>query len=155
MARLKMNEQRFWANVNKRDAAECWPWVGGRISGGYGSVNFDGHRAALALSGALLPPGSVVRHLCDNPPCCNPAHLAVGTQSDNIRDMYAKGRANVPSGLLHHLGGKTHCAAGHAFDDANTIHRKAPMGGPGRACRECGRIRAREYQRRKASARKG
>jgi hypothetical protein len=43
----------------------------------------------------------VVMHSCDNPPCCNPAHLSAGTVRDNALDMIAKGRANPPRGELH------------------------------------------------------
>jgi len=39
--------------------------------------------------------GQVVMHTCDNPPCCNPAHLRIGTTADNVRDKWAKGRGGV------------------------------------------------------------
>lgn len=41
----------------------------------------------------MVPKGMVVRHTCDNPPCCNPEHLSLGTQGDNVRECHAKGRA--------------------------------------------------------------
>lgn len=51
---------------------------------------------------ANLAPGAVVMHTCDNPPCVNPAHLRVGTQADNLRDMFAKGRGfRMPPGAAH------------------------------------------------------
>ena len=42
--------------------------------------------------GRPIRSGFVVMHSCDNPPCCNPAHLEEGTQGDNIRQAKARGR---------------------------------------------------------------
>ncbi len=50
------------------------------------------HRASWQISFGPIPDGLQVLHTCDNPPCCNPAHLFLGTQLDNIYDMCAKGR---------------------------------------------------------------
>lgn len=56
------------------------------------------HRYAFKLANGYLP--KVVMHTCDNPSCVNPEHLIAGTQSDNIKDCYAKGRA-VNNGKLN------------------------------------------------------
>ena len=83
---------------------ECWPWTGKMASGGYGSIrDEDGrmtrtHRVAWRLANGPIPDGLMIRHSCDNPPCCNPRHLAPGTQLDNMRDMYRRQRANHPRG---------------------------------------------------------
>jgi DNA invertase Pin-like site-specific DNA recombinase len=40
------------------------------------------------------PENMIVMHTCDNRHCVNPAHLKYGTASENMIDMYEKGRAN-------------------------------------------------------------
>lgn len=97
--------QRFWSNVtlpplHKRHL-DCWPWAGPN-NRGYGSYTFKvggksktmlAHRIAFELSHGFLDEGEVVRHfVCDNPLCCSPFHLRKGSQSDNICDMFKKGR---------------------------------------------------------------
>jgi hypothetical protein len=56
------------------------------------------HRVAYELFYGPIPEGQVVRHKCDYGLCCNPAHLLVGTQADNLADMRSRGRQNY-SGL--------------------------------------------------------
>jgi hypothetical protein len=51
------------------------------------------HRIAMMLMGAEVQDGQAILHTCDNSPCCNPEHLRIGTQNDNIQDMVSKGRA--------------------------------------------------------------
>lgn len=76
----------------------CWPFRPDVDSQNYGGIYVDGcttpaHRIAIELAhgaGILLWPrydrigGFVVTHKCHHKRCCNPAHLAIGTQSDNI-----------------------------------------------------------------------
>ena len=50
------------------------------------------HRFAWIAAGNIIPPGMVLMHSCDNRPCCNPAHLSVGTPRDNQEDKVRKGR---------------------------------------------------------------
>lgn len=86
---------RFWRRVDKSGGAEaCWPWLGAK-TGGYGTVRMVGemqraHRVAFVLANG--PPLAHVLHRCDNPPCCNPAHLFDGSDADNVADMVAKRR---------------------------------------------------------------
>jgi predicted DNA-binding protein (UPF0251 family) len=67
-------------------------------SGGYGQLGAAllAHRVSACLTYGH-PTGLAVCHRCDNPPCWNPAHLFVGTQADNIRDAYTKGRMRFPT----------------------------------------------------------
>ena len=100
-----MKAETFWLHVDRTGGPDaCWPWTGRRTDG-YGAVGsgklFDrAHRLAFRLSGGIIPPGQIVRHLCHNPLCCNPAHLAAGTHADNMHDMAqaGRGRRNVLTG---------------------------------------------------------
>jgi hypothetical protein len=76
----------------------CWEWIGGHNLQGYGQLKIKGimqraHRVAWMLRYGPIPDGLFVLHRCDNPPCCNPDHLFLGTQADNIADRRTKGRA--------------------------------------------------------------
>ncbi len=90
--------KRFWSKVDKRGPSECWNWTASTMSQGYGC--FQHHRTRRASSrwawifihGEIADRCMYVCHRCDNPSCCNPAHLFLGTQGDNLRDAYAKGR---------------------------------------------------------------
>lgn len=94
-------EERLWRRVQRGGPDECWPWTGYRTAKGYGQIGVGPgdrtlivtHRVAWSLSNGPIPEGLVIRHTCDNPPCCNPAHLIPGTKADNNRDMYERDRA--------------------------------------------------------------
>ncbi len=93
----KPEAQRFSGYVRVSDS--CWEWQGAVRKDGYGifwrwtQTMEYAHRVAHELATGTCPmPGYVVMHSCDNRRCCNPAHLSIGTQSDNIRDMVAKDR---------------------------------------------------------------
>lgn len=88
--------ERFARYVQKDDPSGCWLWTGS-MSRNYGQIGRHGrpllaHRAAWELAHGDIPNGLYVLHRCDNGRCVNPAHLFLGTQRDNIRDMVAKGR---------------------------------------------------------------
>lgn len=88
---------RFWSHIDKSGGPlACWPWTGTRLQNGYGWSRFLGktrpaHRVVCFLSIGYWP--QVARHSCDNPPCCNPAHILPGTYTDNSADMIARGRS--------------------------------------------------------------
>lgn len=98
-----MNKQevdRFKAKVSMRGNNECWPWSGAKTPTGYGNFRSAGithkaHRIAWEIENFKIPPGYVVMHLCDNPSCCNPNHLVLGTRKANTADMILKGRSGM------------------------------------------------------------
>lgn len=107
-------EERFWLYVNRSGPNECWPWAGALTRGGYGKIRTDNkswlaHRMAYKLTFGDFPKNLKIRHTCDNPACCNPAHLLTGTQKDNMDDMYARNRNRHQRGEEHHQSKLTEC----------------------------------------------
>jgi hypothetical protein len=89
---------RFEARFRKRDG--CWNWTASLNNKGYGQFYRDdkrraypAHRMSYELYKEKIPEGMNVLHKCDNPRCVNPDHLFLGTQQDNVSDMWAKNRA--------------------------------------------------------------
>jgi hypothetical protein len=111
---------RFWDKVKKGGPDECWPFQGKRHRQGYGLLNRSGrqttaHRVAWELSFGPIPSGLQGLHHCDNPPCCNPGHLFLGTPADNMEDARRKGKFNPtlnPRMRLPQLWKKGHAPLG-------------------------------------------
>lgn len=93
-------ELRFWSRVRIGGPDECWPYGyvdSDAVRTGYGQFSICGcdrpaHCVAYVLCKGDVLCNHIVRHTCDNPPCCNPSHLILGSQHDNMQDMVARGR---------------------------------------------------------------
>ena len=105
---------RFWALVDQSGGPNvCWPFLGAtekrpRLGYGQFTLSVDGgqktvraHRVAYWLTHGSWPEDNGC-HSCDNPSCCNPAHIFDATQRENVADMMAKGRRRLG---IHHGGG--------------------------------------------------
>lgn len=102
---VKSPADRLWSRVAKTGTG-CWEWQGYRLPLGYGQIGVRKkvvltHRLAWELTHGPIPDGLVVRHKCDNPPCCNPDHLELGTQQDNVNDAIERNRIAVGFALPH------------------------------------------------------
>jgi hypothetical protein len=128
--------EEMWAKKSK-----CWEWYGVKDKRGYGQTGrndkyIGAHRLSWTLYRGEIPKGMHVLHRCDNPPCVNPDHLFLGTNSENQLDSVSKGR--------HPNTRKTHCPKGHPY----TLENILPgfnKGRPSRSCRACRRL---EWKRR-------
>jgi len=101
---MRQMEKEFWCRVEKTE--NCWLWRGSLSDKGYGRFYWNygwkfAHRAVLEIvKGIPLLNTDEVRHSCDNPPCCNPNHLIIGTHKENMQDMVDRRRFAI-------LGGET------------------------------------------------
>lgn len=96
-----MIQARFWQHVNvvpQSNSQHCWLWTASTLPNGYGIASVGSgknqlaHRFIAGLREDITD--KVVMHICDNPGCVRPDHLVVGTQQDNMSDMYDKQRQN-------------------------------------------------------------
>jgi hypothetical protein len=92
--------------VNSQRQGDCIEWTGSKNAKGYGRTTFLGkmkltHRVAYELVHGPISDDMRVCHRCDNPPCINPDHLFLGTQADNVSDMFKKGRGHDRRGEGH------------------------------------------------------
>lgn len=131
--------KRFWAKVNRNgpvsshrpDLGPCWEWTKGQRGAGYGSFRLDGrpqraHCVAYEWANGPVPDGMELDHLCRNRICVRPSHLEAVTHRENL--LRGEGFAALNAR-------RTHCHAGHPFDETNTyIDRRGE-----RVCRTCAR----------------
>jgi hypothetical protein len=141
---------RLFSKIRVNTQTGCWEWQAARIYG-YGVVWFRGrnemvHRLMYAWLVESLPRGlgkgiPMLDHVvCNNPPCCNPAHLRAGTVTDNLA------RTNACSAVNRR---KTHCVNGHPLPD-----HPNRWNGYGRTCVTCNNDRQRETKRREYAEQK-
>lgn len=120
--------EKFWDYVITQPETECWKWRGHRDEHGYPRIAparsrrlennphgdrrspLKGSRVSWEIHNGPIPEGLHVLHHCDNPECTNPKHLYVGTQVENLKDAYRRGRRK-PNRLV--VDGKVLCPRGH------------------------------------------
>lgn len=121
---MKTMDERFWQKVSKNDNESCWEW-NAALMNGYGWFLFskkDGpkfaHRVSAFFAGLIDNINSElhVLHKCDNTKCCNPAHLFIGTNADNVADRVKKGRTKW---ISHH--GETNGMSKLSSADLNVV----------------------------------
>lgn len=143
---MKSRLDRFWEKVNKSSgvfgedgkySTECWIWTGVK-SRGYGQF-WDGSRVVYAhrwyyqeFTGQAIQDELQCDHLCRKRDCVNPNHIEIVSARTNT----LRGKT-ITARHAH----KTHCERGHRYTKENTYHIKTG----GRMCRECKRIKEREY----------
>lgn len=105
IALTKKIVDRFWRNVRILGENDCWEWKASTYKKSrYGRFsikrkNLLTHRVSWVIANSEeIPFGLMVLHKCDNPPCCNPKHLFLGTQTENMQDMASKGRTKISYG---------------------------------------------------------
>lgn len=96
---------RFWDNTQAKESGCLEPTTAHGSPNGYkmtkrGGCSIMSHRYAYTLAIGPIPEGLYACHKCDNRACCNPEHIFIGTQSDNLIDSLRKGRR--PTKLQDH-----------------------------------------------------
>lgn len=147
----RLTVEQFWAKIERGDG--CWTWLASVSPWGYGRSPFPGrsgrlvmaHRIAWELTNGPIPDGLIVCHHCDNPRCCRPDHMFLGTDKDNAMDAARKGRMGSANRK------RTHCKLGHPFDYLSPDGRRGCLTCRRRQAAEC---RARAYARSEEPARR-
>jgi len=136
---LESLKRRFSSKVKAGKPNECWPWIAkatakygyGRMTAGRGRY-LRAHQVAWALENGPIPEGSVVLHSCDNPACCNPRHMSIGTQAENMAEARDRKRAASPprhSGETHPMAKLSDSAVAEIRRGGTTLEQAASQFG--------------------------
>lgn len=122
-----INEERFWAKVQKTDG--CWLWTASVRNRGYGMFsvnrrNCQAHRVSWELAYGPIPDGLHVCHRCDNVLCVRPDHLWLGTNHENHLDKVRKGRWGPDRAVV----GERHGSARLTEEAVRIIRRERTAG---------------------------
>lgn len=96
---------KFWSRVQIKGLLDCWEWTGAKEPRDYGHTqgtrgeNTRAHRLSWELTYGVIADDMYVCHKCDNPPCCNPVHLYLGTPKENAQDRDRRKRRRPPKGI--------------------------------------------------------
>lgn len=90
-------KDRFDTKYEAVTESGCWLWTAQINNCGYGNLRNDGgsvlaHRISYELHKGAVPEGQFVLHSCDTRSCVNPAHLHLGSNADNMIEMYQRER---------------------------------------------------------------
>lgn len=135
----KQQLNRFWAKVDTKTENECWEWTASKNNKGYGQFAINKiakstHRISYTIHKGEIPDTMSICHTCNNPPCVNPKHLYIGTDTQNMRQAADEKRLASQK--------KTHCKSGHEFTPQNTALYKQKKRGDvlTRVCRTCKKL---------------
>jgi len=139
--------KKFWDKCGIDSATECWSWTASKVRG-YGQFHLSGgnvlaHRHAYESLVAQVPRVMTCDHLCRNRACCNPSHIDIVTNKENVLRGESFSAKNAR---------KTHCILGHPLSGDNLLLNVRKSGSTDRVCRTCKNVTARNgYHRRKDS----
>ena len=144
----KNTKEDIFRNIQISSEEDCWIYKGKQKPNktGHLEVWLNGKKRGVYVHSyehyiGPVPKGICVLHKCDNPPCCNPKHLFLGTRADNARDREAKGR--------NYMANRKYCIRGHEYAICGFYVRVYKENMQMRVCKECAKDNRRRYYERK------